>query len=209
MFQQFKNIDSAFRFVRGFALVFIISTTAVCLYVVHRYTQVLQKGQGRIYVLAAGKLLPAESADRRESLAVEARDHIKMFHIYFYGLQPDEEVNTRHINAALNLADSTAYQEYKDLQERGYYAQIISGNITEEVLEYDSIRVDVNHPPFYFRYYGKLRMARATSLLTRSLVTEGYLRDLGTSGICDKNPHGFLIEHWKVLDNHDLSLERR
>jgi len=153
--------------------------------------------------------MQADAIERQDSLAVEVRDHVKMFHFYFYSLQPFDDVNSRHLNAALNLSDSSAYQEYKNLQERGYYSQIISANISQDVLDYDSIQVDISQRPYHFRYYGKLRMSRSTSILTRSIITEGYIRDLGKMGISDKNPHGLLIEHFKVDDNRDLSLEKR
>jgi conjugative transposon TraK protein len=207
MFQQFKNIDSAFQFIRLFAIAFLLATVFICLYTVHKTTETLQKAQQRIYVLADGKLLEAHAVERRDSLAVEIRDHVKMFHYYFYSLQPDEEINRRHLTAAMYLADSSAFQEYKSLEEDGYYSRIISNNISQEVEEYDSIVVDQSRVPCYFKYFGKLRIARPTSILTRSLVTEGYVRIL--NAVSTKNPHGMLIQQWKVADNRDLSVEKR
>jgi conjugative transposon TraK protein len=206
MFQQFKNIDTAFRFVRLFALILILAATVISVYTVHRCTAALQQGQQRIYVLYNGKLLDAQAVNRRDSLAVEIRDHVKMFHYYFYSLEPDEQVNTHNITAAMYLADSTAFIEYRNLQERGYYSGIIAGNISQHVMDYDSILVDVTHAPYQFWYYGKLRDARPTSVLTKSIVTEGYVR---TTDISDKNPHGFQIEGWKIIDSRDLKFEKR
>jgi len=207
MFQQFKNIDTAFRFVRFFALILIIAATAISMYTVHRSTAALQQGQQRIYILYNGKLLDAVAVNRRDSLAVEIRDHVKMFHYYFYSLAPNEQVNTRNLTAAMYLADSTAFMEYRNLQEKGYYSEIIAGNITQEVLPYDSIQVDVSRAPYHFRYYGKLQDARPTSVLTKSIVTEGYVRI--TDDISDKNPHGFQIQDWKIIDSRDLKLEKK
>jgi conjugative transposon TraK protein len=207
MFQQFKNIDTAFQFIRIFSIAFLLATVTICLYTVHRCTTALQQGQQRVYVLADGKLLEAQAVERRDSPAVEIRDHVKMFHYYFYSLQPDEEINRRHITAAMYLADSSAFQEYKSLEESGYYSRIISNNVSQEVEEYDSVAVDLSRKPYYFKYFGKLRIARPTSILTRSLVTEGYLRILNT--VSTKNPHGMLIERWKVSDNKDLTVEKR
>jgi conjugative transposon TraK protein len=206
MFRQFRNIDTAFQFIRLFSIVFLIANVVICLYTVRRSTSIMQKGQEKIYVLYNSKLLDAVSIERKDSLAVEIRDHVKMFHYYFYTLQPDEEVNHRHIASAMYLADSSAYSEYKNLEESGYYSKVISANISQEVLDYDSISVDISRIPYHFIYYGKIRLSRATSILTRSIVTEGYIRN---SGISDKNPHGFLIEHWKVDDNRNLSLEKK
>lgn len=208
MFQQFKHIDTAFRFVRLFCLLFLVSTTTICLFLIHRTSIALQKGQQRIYVLSNGKLLEAAGVERSDSMAVEVRDHVKMFHYYFYTLSPDDAANKRHIVAALYLADNEAKQEYNNLLENGYYNNLISANINQEVSDYDSIQVDLNRIPYYFRYYGKLRIVRTTSILTRSLITEGFIR-LMPGAVSDRNPHGMLIERWKVLENKDLSFEKR
>jgi hypothetical protein len=91
--------------------------------------------------------------------------------------------------------------------ESGYYLRIVSNNINQEVEDYDSIYVDISHTPYYFRYYGKLQLTRPTTIATRSLITEGYVRMLNS--VSDKNPHGMLIERWKVIDNRDLTFEKR
>lgn len=206
MFRQFKNIDTAFQFVRLFAILFLIANVIVCLYNTYRTTSTLQKGEHKIYILYNGKLLDAQAIERSDSLAVEIRDHVKMFHYFFYSLQPDEEVNKRHITAALYLADNSARQEYNNLLENGYYSNIISANVSQEVPDYDSIQVNISQQPYYFRYFGKLKIIRSTSILNRSLITEGYIR---ITDISDKNPHGFIIERWKILANSDLSIEKR
>jgi conjugative transposon TraK protein len=207
MFQQFKNIDTAFQFIRLFSIVFLLGTVCICIYTVFRCTQVLKKGQERVYVLSNSKLLEAMAVERTDSLSVEIKDHVKMFHYYFYTLQPNEDVNKRHVNHALYLSDSSAYKEYRSLVEGGYYTGIISNNIIQEVLDYDSIQVNVSHAPYFFKYFGRLQLSRPTSILTRSIITEGYIRML--PAVSEENPHGMLVEQWKIDENRDLTLEKR
>ena len=83
MFRQFKNIDTAFQFIRLFAILFLVANLIICVYTTYRTTTTLQKGQQKIYVLYNGKLLDAQAIERSDSLAVEIRDHVKMFHWYF------------------------------------------------------------------------------------------------------------------------------
>jgi conjugative transposon TraK protein len=206
MFQQFKNIDSAFKHIRVFNVVFLVGCLVLSCYTIYRSTSSLQKGQQKVYILLNGKLMDALAVDRADSLAVEIRDHVKMFHYYFYTLQPDEEVNRKHLTSALYLADNSARQEFENLTENGYYFSIISGNISQQVQDYDSITVDINQYPYFFKYFGKLKIIRPTSITIRSLITQGYIR---TTEISSRNPHGFLIEGWKVLDNLDLTVEKR
>ena len=207
MFRQLKNIDTAFRHVRLFSLLFLIGTVVICCYTIYQTSTAMQRSRQTVYLLLNGKLIDALAIDRRDSLAVEIRDHVKMFHYYFYSLEPDEQVIKRHVTEALYLADNSAKQEFDNLTETGYYSGILSGNISQQVPDPDSILVGTTGQPWYFRYYGKLRIVRETSILTRSLVTEGTIRVL--NAVSDKNPHGFLIENWKVLENKDLSVEIR
>ena len=71
----------------------------------------------------------------------------------------------------------------------------------------DSIIVDIDRAPWFVRYYGKISIIRPTSIVVRSLITEGDVRDL--SAISDNNPHGFLIEHWRIVENKDLKVQPR
>ena len=207
MFKQLLNIDSAFKHVRLFSIAFLLAMVIVCCFIDYNASQVLKRGQQRIYILLNGKLLDAMAIDRADSLSVEISDHVKMFHYYFYSLEPDEAIIKKHITNALYLADNSAKQEYDNLTESQYYSNIISGNVSQQMEDPDSIQVNLNVIPYTFRYYGKLRIVRSTSITTRSLVSEGIIRVL--KSVDPKNPHGFLIEHWKILDNKDLTIQKR
>lgn len=205
MFQQFKNIETAFRHVKLFTCVVIGACMVTCCYAIFESYQVVDRAQNRIYLLASGRALQALSADRRDNIGVEARDHIKMFHYYFFTLDPDDKVITGNLRQALYLADASAEKQYEDLKESGYYSSVISGNVSQQIAM-DSIRLDLKTYPYYFRYYGTETITRPTAILTRSIVTEGYLRDVSRS---DNNAHGFLIERWRILQNNDQSIEKR
>lgn len=205
MFRQTKNIDAAFRQMRVFSLMVIILCAGVTAFSLYLSGQSQMTAANRIYILANGKVLDAFAAERKENTPVEARDHVKMFHLYFFTLDPDDKVIQSNITKALYLADRSAKEQYDNLKENSYYSNIISGNISQSI-EMDSIRLDLDQYPYYFRYYGKQKIVRPVSIITRSLVTEGYLRNVSRS---DNNPHGFLVEKWKTLENSDLKTEAR
>jgi len=206
MFRQLQNIDSAFKYIRFFSLAFLIANCVICTFVIYSFHQQEENSLKRVYIIRDGKLLEAIAADKSQQLSVELRDHIKMFHFYFYSLDPDDAVIKNHITKALYLADGSAKSEYDNLVEKGYYSSIISGNISQ-VVNIDSIRLNIDQAPYYFRYYGHIKIIRTTSIAIRSLITEGYIRKL--DAVSDNNPHGFLIERWNIIDNTDLSLEKR
>lgn len=205
MFQQMKNIDSAFRQIRKFCLITIITCGCLTCFSIYKSFQLVQHSQDRIYVLANGKTLDAISADRKDNIPVEAKDHVSMFHHYFFTLDPDDEVIRTNITKALYLADVSAKQQYDNLKEKGYYDNLISANISQQVTP-DSITVDVTSYPYHFQYYATQQLIRTTSVVTRRLHTEGFLRDVSRS---DNNPHGFLIERWRTVENVDIKTQGR
>lgn len=205
MFKKTKNIDTAFKHIRMFSILFLIVILTVALFIVAKSYKATEKAQARIYILANGKALEAYSADRKDNIPVEAKDHVKMFHHYFFSLDPDEKVIQSNIVKALYLADGSAKQQYDNLKENGYYSNLISGNVSQTITP-DSIIINTDSYPYYFRYKGQQQIVRPTTIVTRSLITEGYLRNVSRS---DNNPHGFLIEKWRTLENKDLNIQNR
>lgn len=206
MFRQFKNIDSAFKHIRLFSFALIVANVVICCYVIYSALKTLSQEQAKVFVLANGKLLEAVGTDRRSVVEVEIRDHVKDFHYYFFTASPDEDAIKKNITKALYLCDGSAKAEYDNLQESGYYTGIVSGNISQSI-ETDSIHVNVNVKPIQFVYYGRLKIVRTTSVLTRSLITSGQIRF--TNNPSDNNPHGALIENWRIVANQDINIQKR
>ncbi len=200
-----KNIDSAFRYVRGFTMLIIAGCVVICCFAVYKSFSLVSQMQGKIYILANGKALEAFSSERKENVPVEARDHVKTFHQLFFTLDPDEKSINAGVTKALYFADGSAKRIYDDLKENGYYAGLISGNINQTIT-IDSVTIDVNQYPYRFRCYATQIIIRPTSMTTRSLVTEGALRNVSRS---DNNPHGFLIERWNTIENRDIKTVNR
>lgn len=200
-----KNIDSAFRHIRTFSIILIIANVLMFGFYVHRSDLRVERAENKVLILLNGKIVSAIVSDRKENMVVEARDHIRTFHELFFTLAPDEKVILENINKALYLADITAKQEYDNLEEKGYYSQIIAGNISQSI-SIDSVAVNSEAYPYPFKCYATQQIVRITSKVSRSLVTTGYLRNVSRS---DNNPHGFLIERWTTIENKDIQSEGR
>lgn len=205
MFTKMKNIETAFRYIRMFTLIVITGCLLLCAFVLYKGYQLAALTQNKVYVLANGKALEAMAADRKDNIPVEAKDHVKMFHQYFFTLHPDDKVIQAGITKALYLADGTAKRQYENLKENGYYSNIIAGNISQQIT-IDSIAFNLDSYPYYFRCYATQEIVRATSIVSRLLITEGYLRNTARS---DNNSHGFLIERWATIENKDLKTVNR
>ncbi len=205
MFKKTRNIETAFQRIRLFCIILVVGCLFTTTVISIKAIQSADQARRTIYILSAGKALEAFAGERKENLPVEAKDHIRTFHQLFFTLAPDEKAIQASISRALYLADASAKKLYDNLKESGYYAGIISGNISQTI-SIDSIMLDTRSYPFYFRCWATQQIVRPTSIATRSLLTEGWLRNTARS---ENDPHGFLIERWSTSENKDLKVENR
>lgn len=203
MFASLKNIDTAFQQVKTIATLFVILCLLLTGYAIFASLRAVSTAHDKIYVLADGQLLSAGATSVAENRPVEARDHVKRFHEYFFTLDPDQKAIESNINSALYLADGSAKKLYDNFKEQGFFNALISANISQKTTV-DSIQLDPK--TYYARCFAKQQIIRATTLTTRLLVTECYLRNVTRS---DNNPHGFLMEKFRVISNTDLRTEAR
>lgn len=205
MFQKTKNIDTAFRHIKAFSLILIVGCFLLNGFVLYKSYELSARVQDKIYILSGDKAMEAYAATRKDNIEVEAKSHISMFHMDFFTLDPDEKVIQTNITKALYLADGSAKRQYDNLKETSYYSGIISGNISQQIF-IDSISVSMKTEPYLFHCYATIKIIRPNSVVTRNLVTQGYLRNTSRS---DHNPHGFLIERWEITENKDIKTENR
>lgn len=170
-FKSLTNIETSFRQIRLFALIFICLCALVTGFAVWNSYSFAEKQRQKIYVLDNGKsLMLALSQDMAQNRPVEAKSHVRRFHELFFTLSPDKGAIESNIKRSLFLADKTAFNYYKDLAEKGYYNRVISGNVTQTV-EIDSVKCDFDQYPYKVNTYARQLIVRESSLTVRSLVT--------------------------------------
>ncbi|HTD98376.1 MAG TPA: conjugative transposon protein TraK [Mucilaginibacter sp.] len=201
MFQHFKHIDTAFKHVRLFSFFMLLANVFSVCFCIYKSYALVDAAQNRVHILYNGKVLEAFTADRKQNLPVELRDHIKAFHEAFFTLVPDDQQIQATVGRAFYLADESAKRAYDNLREAGYYNNLISGNISQQITV-DSTQLDMNTYPYGFTCYATEKLVRASSTVIRRLVTQGVVSDLKTE--TDNNPHGFLIGRWEILENSNL-----
>jgi conjugative transposon TraK protein len=205
MFKKMQNIDTAFRYIRLVSLAVIVGSITLSGFIISRSYDLASHTQNKIYILANGKIMEASASERKDNIVVEIRDHVKTFLTYFFTLSPDDKAIEENVSKALYLADGTAKAQYDNLTESNYYSNIISGNVNQTI-RVDSISVDTKQYPFYFKCYATQVLTRPTSIVTRSLISQGYLRNVERS---ENNSHGLLIERWNIVENRDLTIKNR
>jgi conjugative transposon TraK protein len=194
-----KNIEAKIRLATVIAIGSLAASVLISGIVsVFAFKQVANARRS-VYILDNNVPILAKQTDMQVNRPAEYRAHVDLFHSLFFSLTPDDKYIEYQLKKAMYLIDESGAREYDDLKEKGFFTSILSSS-SVLTLQTDSILLDV--PRHYFRYYGKLKIDRRSSTLTRSLVTEGYLKDIPRS---DNNPHGVLITGWKTLENKDLS----
>ena len=200
-FKSLKNIETSFKQIRFFGIVFVCLCATIVGFSVWNAYSFAEAQRQKIYVLDGGKsLMLALSQDLSQNRPVEAREHVKRFHELFFTLSPDKNAIESNINRALFLVDRSAFAYYKDLQEKGYYNRIISGNINQN-LQVDSVSFNFDTYPYKAVTYARQFILRESNITERSLVTRCNLINSVRS---DNNPHGFTMESFEIIENKDL-----
>ena len=205
-FKSLKNIETSFRQIRLYSIIFLVLCSVVVVWSVYSSYDFAEKQREKIYVLDGGKsLMLALSQDLSQNRPAEAREHVRRFHELFFTLSPDKSAIEHNVKRALLLADKSAYNYYSDFAEKGYYNRIISGNINQ-VLKVDSVVCNFDTYPYQARTYAKQMIIRASNVTERSLVTTCRLLNSSRS---DDNPNGFTIEGFTIIENKDLQTVKR
>lgn len=205
MQKQF-DIQRKFRFIVYVLVLISLSLMGVSSYIYYESVQLVELSKEKIYVLDNGKsLLVALREDISENRDAEARDHVKRFHELFFTLEPDKTYIENNVREALYLADRSAMEQYQAFKENNLYNQVIASDISM-TLQTDSIKLDFSAYPYHFTFTGKQKIVRKSNITIRSLKTSGYLRNISRT---DNNPHGFLMENWRIDENKDLESIRR
>lgn len=205
-FKSLKNIETSFRQIRLFGIVFVCLCGAIVGYSVWSSYSFAEAQRQKIYVLDGGKsLMLALSQDLSQNRPVEAKEHVKRFHELFFTLSPDKSAIEGNIKRALQLADKSAFIYYNDFSEKGYYNRIIAGNVNQSLLV-DSISFNFDNYPYKATTYARQMIIRESNVTERSLITRCNLLNSVRS---DNNPHGFTIEAFEIVENRDIKVMKR
>lgn len=193
-----KNIESKIRLATTVAIGSLIASVLVVGVVCFFSYALIADSRKSIYLLDNDTPILAKQSSMEANRPVEYKADVELFHNIFFSLTPDDKQIQYQMKKAMYLVDESGVQQYNNLKEKGYFNSILSSS-SVLTLQTDSIFLDM--PKRFFRFYGKQKIDRRSSTVTRSLVTEGYLKDIPRS---ENNPHGVIIMNWKTVENKDI-----
>ena len=196
-----KNYENKIKLVLIVATLVFVSCVIISLGSLFVAKGMVDDAHKNIYVLDGTVPVLVQRTTMDETLEVEAKSHIQMFHHLFFSLAPDQSYIDYTMEKAMNLADETALAQYNALREKGFYNEVIG---TSSVLSIFCDSIQFNKQTMEFKYYGRQRLERRTMILIRRLVTAGRLERTPRT---ENNPHGLIIRDWRTLLNEDV--ERR
>lgn len=198
-----KNLENKIKLVGIICSLFLLGCIIISIASIWTARGMVTDAQQKIYVLDGNVPILVERNTMQETLDVEAKSHVEMFHHYFFTLAPDDKYIKYTMEKAMYLVDETGLAQYNTLKEKGFYSNIM-GTSSVFSIYCDSIKVDMQ--TMDFTYYGRQRIERRSSILMRELVTAGQLKRVPRT---DNNPHGLLIVNWRTLLNKDIEQKNK
>ncbi len=198
-----KNLENKIKLVIIVCGLVVIGCVVISLSSMFIARGMVNDAQKKIYVLDGNVPILVQRTTMDETLDVEARNHVELFHYYFFTLAPDDKYIKYTLDKAMYLIDETGMAQYNALKEKGFYNNIMGTSAVFSIF-CDSINLDLEK--MQFTYYGRQRIERRTNILMRQLVTAGELKRVPRS---ENNPHGLLITNWRTLLNKDLEQKKK
>lgn len=203
--KYFTGIDQELRRRRGLVTATLVFAGVICVGVVLLSFMFVRQSRDTVYVVDKGSTIMATIASGSVQRDLEVEDHVRRFHELMFNLAPSSESQRRNLEQALHMADRSAYDWWQDQSENGYYARLVSANITQEI-QIDSVRFSMQTYPYPARLYGKVFLTRESNITAYDFVSECRLSDVPRSR---SNPHGLMVERFAVRRYESLGTRKR
>ncbi len=198
-----EKLESKIKLAFGVSVLAVVSSVFLSITVFFKSANMVSDAQQKIYVLNGEIPIVANRTDVEMNIDIEAKSHVNAFHQFFFTLPPDDEYINYTLEKAMYLVDESGLKQKNALQEKGFYNSIMSQSANFSIM-CDSITFDKQNMSFV--YYGTQRIERKTSILKRSLKTEGNLRSVARTV---NNPHGLIITDYKTINNTDVEYKHK
>lgn len=203
--KYFDTIETSFRKLKFITVASIASGVVIALGAVYISGQQMLSNNDNIYVIDRGSAVMAARSGQDAYRDLEVKDHIERFHELMFNLSPNSESIKRNLDRALTMSDKSAYDYWSDLSERGFYSRIVSANISQEIV-IDSVKIDMSSYPYQAKTYAKVFMLRESNITAYDFESNCRLVDVERS---QSNPHGLMIEKFRVSKNENLGTRQR
>lgn len=199
-----KNLENKIKLVLIVSFFFMTGCIIISLGSIWTAKGMVDDAHRNVYVLDSNHIpIMVSRNDMDETLDIEAKSHIEMFHSLFFTLAPDDKYIKYTMDKAMYLVDESGLAQYNALKEKGFYNNIMGTSAVFSIF-CDSIEFDKS--TMEFTYHGRQRIERRTVVMWRELVTAGTLKRVPRT---ENNPHGLMIVNWRTLLNKDIEEQKK
>ena len=185
LIKYFDTIESGFRRMKFLTLSAVALAVAVPSVSIALSYSFVNRRTGSVYVVTGGEASLARLSDGESVRDLEVRDHVSRFHELMF-----------------NLA---GYDYYQMLSETDFYARLIAANASQQIA-IDSMAVNMGVYPYEAEVTGKLYVMRQSSITAYDFESRCSLVNIERS---ESNPHGLMIEKFRVVRNRQLGTRQR
>lgn len=197
-----QNIDTSLKTMRTIMLTMLVLCFLFCSYVYFYSMKQIDQSRDKVYLLSQGNALELiRSRNGTDNMVAEIKNHVSMFHEFFYNLDPDPvDIKTR-INKALFLIDESGSQIHSKREENLYYHKLIDGNMSSRVY-IDSIIPVLTDNVYHCKIIARQKIIRTSSSSEKHIDAECTIRNVART---DNNPHGFLIQGYRLVNTKPVN----
>ncbi len=198
-----KNLENKIKLVLIVSCLFMAGCVVITVSSLFMAKGMVDDAQKKIYVLDGNVPILVQRTTMDETLDVEAKSHVELFHHLFFTLAPDDKYINYTMEKAMYLVDESGLAQYNTLKERGLFGNIIG---TSSVFSIFCDSINFDKEKMEFTYYGRQRIERRTTILYREIVTTGGLKRVPRT---ENNPHGLMIINWRTILNKDIEQRKK
>jgi len=194
-----QNIDTSLKTMRLIMVITVIVSFLFSGYIYIISMAEVEANRNKVYLLSQGEALElVRSRSGKDNIKAEIKNHITMFHEFFYNLDPDPVDIKVRINKALFLIDESGKQIHFKREEKLYYYQLVDGSISTRAY-IDSIVSELGPDNIYHcKIKARLKISRSSKTEYKQIDSECSIRTVART---DNNPHGFIIEQYRLIPN--------
>ena len=112
-----KNLENKIKLVLILCSLFLVGCMVISLGSIWAAKGMVNDAQKKVYVLDGNVPILVNRSTMEETLDVEAKSHVEMFHHYFFTLAPDDKYIKYTMEKAMYLIDETGLAQYNALKE--------------------------------------------------------------------------------------------
>ena len=165
-----KNLENKIKLVLIICSLFLLGCIIISISSIWTAKVMVSDAHQKVYVLDGNVPILVQRSTMEETLDVEAKSHVEMFHHYFFTLAPDDKYIKYTMDKAMYLVDETGLAQYNTLKEKGFYSNIMGTSAVFSIF-CDSINFDKEKMEFTYYDSSNVFPGRTTTLMACSSPT--------------------------------------